>query len=45
MGGEDHRTPLGHDTYMKTTFLDGPMQHVFASPETRETMLSHTGRS
>ena len=33
-----------HDTDMKT-FRDDPMQHVFASRETRETMLSHKGRS
>ena len=38
MGGEDH------DTDMKT-FHDDPVQHVFASPETQEIMLSRKGRT
>ena len=38
LGGEDH------DTDMKT-FHDDPVQHVFASPEIQETMLSHKGHS
>ena len=37
LGGEDHDTDM-------ETFRDDPVQHVFARPETRETMLSHKGR-
>ena len=32
---------LEHDTDMKTFRDECPVQHVFTSPETQETLLSH----
>ena len=39
LGGEDNNTDI------KTFRDDDPVQHVFASPETREIMLSYKDRS